>query len=496
VPTATIDQLVAQVRQSISDKLTTRATHVATIDDVRSLCLAEQRQPTDDEATKVRTAREAATAIDTEVEQLRATETEYLDEKKRDDAAAALSREFKPTGAGKPAYDKVGRVGQEPRTYTREKATRGEAKFFSDAWNAQRGGGAARDRIERHAREVEVNGEMTERALNTGGVAGLVVPQYLIDLAAPVLRAGRPLANIVNRHQLPESGMSLIIPRGTTGASTAVQATENSAVSSTDEVWANVTVPVTSIAGQQPVSRQTLERGEGVDEIIYLDLARAYAANVDNQVINGTGASNQVLGILNTGGINAAAAFGAALTVTNFTLKVAGQIAAVTQQGAGIWPKCIVMHPRRWGWATGTVDSSGRPVVLASPMGAFNALGVIDPEKAGMYGGDPDPVSGATFIGMHSSGLPVITDSNIPINVGTLSEDVILVLDTQEMHLWEDGDGAPKQLSFEQTAGPNLTTTLVVYNYAAFTAGRYPGATGKVGGLDTVGGNGLVAPTF
>jgi hypothetical protein len=113
-----------------------------------------------------------------------------------------------------------------------------------------------------------------------------------------------------------------------------------------------------------------------------------------------------------------------------------------------------------------------------------------------MYGGDPDPINGATFIGMHSSGLPVITDLNIPTNVGTLNEDVILVLDTQEMHLWEDGDGMPKQLSFEQTAGNNLTTTLVVYNYAAFTAGRYPAATGKVGGVDGTGGNGLIAPTF
>jgi hypothetical protein len=76
----------------------------------------------------------------------------------------------------------------------------------------------------------------------------------------------------------------------------------------------------------------------------------------------------------------------------------------VTQAGAGIWPKVIVMHPRRWGWATGTVDSQGRPIVLASPMGALNALGIINPGKAGMYGGDPDPINGATFVGMHSSG--------------------------------------------------------------------------------------------
>jgi hypothetical protein len=37
----------------------------------------------------------------------------------------------------------------------------------------------------------------------------------------------------------------------------------------------------------------------------------------------------------------------------------------------------------------------------------------------------------------------------------------------------------------------------VSYGYYAFTAGRVPGAIGKVGGLDTGGATfGLVAPTF
>jgi hypothetical protein len=54
----------------------------------------------------------------------------------------------------------------------------------------------------------------------------------------------------------------------------------------------------------------------------------------------------------------------------------------------------------------------------------------------------------------------------------------------------------PAQLRFEQTLGQNLTTKLVAYGYAAFTAGRYPQAVSRVGGADTAAGNGLVAPTF
>jgi hypothetical protein len=293
--------------------------------------------------------------------------------------------------------------------------------------------------------------------------------------------------------------MTLIIPRGTTGASATIQASENSAVSSTDEVWANLSVPVTTVAGQQQVSRQSLERGEGVDEIIFMDLARAHGAQVDNMVINGSGTSGQPLGILNTSGIGAATAFGAAPTATNTSLKIAGAIYNVTATGAGIFPKVLVMHPRRWGYLTGLVDSSNRPIVTAQQLGPWNAMSLIT--APGGYGGDPNQdLNGATFVGIHNSGLPVITDLNIPTTVGGTYavEDVILALDTHEQHLWEDGDGLPRQLSFEQTSGNNLTTTLVVYSYIAFTAGRYPGAAAKVGGVETTGSSayGLIAPSF
>jgi hypothetical protein len=90
----------------------------------------------------------------------------------------------------------------------------------------------------------------------------------------------------------------------------------------------------------------------------------------------------------------------------------------------------------------------------------------------------------------------VVTDLNIPTNVGTNVEDLIVAVDTTEQHLWEDGDGLPRQLSFEQTLGNQLTTTLVAYSYIAFTAGRYPAAASKVGGLDSTATFGLVAPSF
>ena len=422
-------------------------------------------------------------ALDTEIAELK---REMSEDEKLERLQERTEPAAEAPGSGD---DSRVRVGAEPRTYSRETERAGRS-FFSDAWASVRGNMDALERQQRHLREVKVHKEISERAVTSGTFGGLVVPQYLVEMAAPKLRNGRPLANIVSRHQLPEQGMNLVIPRGTTGASADVQASENTAVSNTDEAWADLTVPVRTVSGQQDVSRQSLERGAGVDQLIYSDLARAYMAAVGTQVISGTGGSGQVLGILNTAGIGAATAFGAAVSATNFNSKIAGANVAVWSAGQGIAADALVMHPRRWGWLTGQVDTTGRPIVQANPAAAYNTAAI------GAMGGEALGDSPTPFVGVHSSGLPVLLDLNIPTTVGTNSEDVVLALDSDELHLWEDGDGLPRQLSFEQTTGGSLTTKLVVYGYIAFTAGRYPQAVAKVGGLDSSAGNGLIAPVF
>jgi HK97 family phage major capsid protein len=479
----TIDKLLANKtarRSALFDEYNDQT------DELRKLRAVEA--PTAADFAKIDEIKERKAAISGQVDTIDAEIAELKREMDSDEQLANLQKRSEPA-ADLPAYDQVARVGSEPRTYSRESSANG-ASFFRDAWGFEKGDVHARERIERHAREVKVHKELSERATTTGSFGGLVVPQYLVDMAAQTLRNGRPLANVVNRHQLPAQGMNLVIPRGTTGASAAPQTAENTAVSNTDEAWADLTVPIRTISGQQDVSRQALERGSGVDQLIYSDLARAYMANVGTQVISGTGASGQVLGILNTAGISSASAFGAAVSATNLNSKIAGASVAVWSAGQGIAADVLVMHPRRWGWLTGQVDTTGRPIVQANANIAFNTAAV------GSATGDELGNSPTPFVGVHSSGLPVLLDLNIPTNVGTNLEDVLLAVDSDELHLWEDGDGMPRQLSFEQTAGGSLTTKLVVYGYVAFTAGRYPQAVAKVGGLDATAGNGLIAPVF
>jgi len=478
------------VRAAISAAITARAAAQAGLDTVRNNAAS-----TAEEITAATAARDAH---DSEIDRLTAREAEIVADEKRQTELETLQSRVQPgTGAQRQMARPGDGVQREARTYTELTNQRDKISFFQDAYRATvRMDAQARARIDRHADEVRVDqSEQFERAVTTGSFGGLVVPQYLTDMAAPLLRFGRPLANASNRHQLPERGMSLIIPRATTGSATAVQATQNTALQNTDMAVTDLTVPVVTIGGQQDVARQALERGEHVDTFIYGDLARAHAANVDNQIINGSGSSGQMLGILNTSGISAATAYGAAITPTLFNLKVAGQITAVTSAGAGIWAKCLVMHPRRWGWLLGQVDTAGRPIVTANSIANFNAIANVT--SPGQISADPDGINGYHFVGMHSSGLPVLTDLNIPTAVGaaTGGEDVTLASDLTEYHLWEEGSGLPTELKFDQTTGGSLTTKLVVYSYAAFTAGRYPLATGKIGGLDTTT-NGQVAPSF
>jgi hypothetical protein len=57
------------------------------------------------------------------------------------------------------------------------------------------------------------------------------------------------------------------------------------------------------------------------------------------------------------------------------------------------------------------------------------------------------------------------------------------------MLLFEDA-GAPALVRMDQTAGLNLTVTMVAYQYATFIPGRYPASISKISGT------GLVTPTF
>lgn len=476
---ATIAELISQKEAELASKralsaafATERAALIAPLAATESLSVEAQER-----FEKLTADKRAA---DAEVTVLEGKVAEFRADADADAKATRDAADVKDTGISARAVT----ITSEARTYN--PGNRFERSFFGDMWAAQNGDYTARERIERHSTESVVEGELSKRAGTTGGFVGLVPPVYLPNEYALLARAGRPTADIVTHLPLPNEGMSIIIPRGTTGVTAAIQSTENSAVSNTDQVNANVTVPVVTIAGQQDVSRQALERGTGVDAIIFADLYGAYNVALDSQILIGTGAGGQMLGITTTVGVNQASAFSAAATPTTLYTKSAGQLSAI-QTSRFMAPDIAIVHPRRWNWLLSQVDSSGRPLVVPNLNGPFNSLAIAD-----------TPVdTGTTAPAGWIFGIPVIVDASVPTNLGTGSlEDVVIFARRADLYLWENGGGAPFQLRFEQTAGGSLTTKLVAYNYAAFTAGRYPTAVGLVGGNAGTSGFGLTTPVF
>jgi len=415
----------------------------------------EARDLTESEDTNLKDLKTRADVLDVRIAELREIQVANLE-------AAKLRAEVSATDDA-PEERAAGRV-----TITDEPLTYGEhsgQSFFKDLYRSQfNHDPASQARIARHSAEMDIE----HRDVGTGAFAGLVVPQYLLSEAAALVRAGRVTANLCNSLPLEDSGMTLNISRVTTGSATAIQATENSAVQETNMDDTLLTIDVRTIAGQQDVSRQAIERGSGVDSLVMNDLAAAYAANLDLQVLNGTGSSGQHLGILNTTGIGSQTYTAATATIAGLWPKL---IATIGDIGSNRYLPCdaLIFAPRRWSWIIAQLDGNSRPLVLPAASGPTNAMGVGD-------------AAGVEAVGQ-IAGVPCFTDGNMPTNLGTgTDEDRIIAIRRADQLLWEQSNGAPALLRMEQTTGGSLTVKMVVYAYSGFTAGRYPTAVSVLGG--------------
>lgn len=447
---------------SYFDKVVERRDAVkAEMDAVLEAVAEENRTDlTVEETEKVDALVEEARSLDSKIEKLKA----------QADADAKAS-EIRSSVAAV-ATPRVGgtTVTREARTYSE----RSDSSFFKDAYNAQfKSDFTAQDRLARHMREEEIE----RRDVGTAQFEGLVIPQYLIDLAAPLARAGRPFADFAtNKMTLPPSGMTLNISRMTTGSSTAVQVTQNDAVSETDVDDTLLTVNVRTIAGQQDLSRQAIERGTGIDVFVAADLIKSWHTTLDSQILNGAGTAGTIKGLRASGG-NAITFTSTAPTVGLLYPKLADAIQQI-QTNSFTNPTHFIMHPRRLAFLLAAVDSTNRPLVVPAANGPMNAAGVGAGSSS--YGNS----------GYQMMGLPIITDANVGTTYGTTTnQDEIYVVNAGESHLWEQ-PGSPFTLRYDATGAGNLTIKTVVYGYAAYTAERYPLAASIISG------SGLSAPTF
>lgn len=453
------------LREKIAAELQTRADHQAKADEI--LSAVEERGDQDLTEDETVALDEHRTAIREADEARRALEARIAEVDADDEARKAAEESAAKYGGTQPTPV---RVNSDEPVYRKD----GQHSFFKDMYAARYlDDYSAADRIRAH-QQIELQTRQVEkRDATTTSFGGLVVPQYLTAQYAEVPRAGRPFLNAVRNVDLPPDGMTFTIPRGNTGTLVSQQATQNAALTEQDQTASDLTVPVVTIGGVQDISRQALDRGTNVDMITMADLAAAYVAELDNQALNGTGASATHFGVLSTTSVNTVAVTS---TLASVQVRKLAEAINTVHTNRYLPADLIVCHPRRWAYWMQSSETDFRAVLSNN-----TAYGSGDLTRA-------DGVVGEIY------GIPVLTDPNMAttLSFGTSvqnTSDSVIVTRRDASILWED-DPMPNRVRFEETLAGNLTVKIVAWDYSAFTAGRWPSATCVLQG------SGMITPVF
>ena len=133
---------------------------------------------------------------------------------------------------------------------------------------------------------------------------------------------------------------------------------------------------------------------------------------------------------------------------------------------ARAYPTHAVMHSRRWYWLASQMTTSW----------PFINQGGIPTQAAGVA--EPSSSYNSGIRGRLPIGLDVVVDNNIGTTLGAGTEDELYVVPAMECHLWED-PSAPVFIRAEQPNATSLGVLLVVWEYFAYTFGRYTNGMGK-----------------
>jgi HK97 family phage major capsid protein len=297
----------------------------------------------------------------------------------------------------------------------------------------------------------------------------------MVDQYVALARAARPTADACSHFDLPPGTDSIVLPKVSTGTATAIQTADNAAVVEVDLADQNLTAPVRTIAGQQDVALQVLDQSPGnvAERAFMADLLADYATRLDVQVLSGTGAAGQSTGILQTAGIGTVTYTDATPTLAEAYPKLASALSTIAS-ARFLGCTHFVMDPRRWAWMLAALDTATRPLVVPSDNAAVNAAGVhVNGSAQGVVG--------------RLLGCDVIADPSIPTTLGGGTEDIIIAARLEDVWLFES---QPRFRVLPDVLSGNLTVRLQVYGYLAVHAGRYPSS------VATIGGTGLIAPTF
>jgi HK97 family phage major capsid protein len=306
----------------------------------------------------------------------------------------------------------------------------------------------------------------------TDGQGGYFVPPlWLVDQYIDLPRFGRTAANLCQGFTLPAGTDSINLPKVSTGTAVAVQTADAASVQSTDLTDTSVNAPVRTIAGQQDIAIQLLDQSPiNFDEVVFADLMADLSSKLDIQVINGSGSSGQVTGILNVSGINAVTYTDASPTLPELYVPLV-QSASQVEKNRKLPATGVLMIPSMWYWATGQLDTTNRPLI-SLPGPAYNPAATQNGLAA----------EGAA--GMFAYGGAAYTDGNIPSNLGGgTNETRIITARWSDLYLWE---GPVRTRVLSEVLSGTLQIRLQVWQYFAFMGNRRPESISVISGTGVI----------
>jgi hypothetical protein len=337
----------------------------------------------------------------------------------------------------------------------------------------------AKARLERHAVEMRTNPNTT-----TGTGGEFAPPGYLIDHFTASAKVGRHFADLIGSSPLPRGISQINVPRfiaaDILGQETGVT-TDGVSEPSYDPTSGYRTSPVVSIAGGLVVSQQLFDQAgaPGFDVMGSTELTKDYNAQLNGQLITGTGSAGQLTGLANFSYTSGNDVSGASVP-TNLTgasnmiaalWPLLGQAAANVGNNRGHRPDFWLMAPRRWFALAASLDQQSRPIM--SPSANL-------PYETAMVGNTPGPHAVSNV-----HGIPVFTDGAIPVTtytagvagtIGALA-DTVYCGRAADLYLFESSPMI--QASVNATAG-TLQVRLSLHRYVAFVGNLFVSSLGRV----------------
>ena len=412
---------------------------------------------------------ESFTAAETKLEEVRALDARIKTATEVEARAAAIKESQ--------ASAKVSPVGgatiiSEVRTYNANPQSASWARDLAASQGVYNMSGAeeARNRLARHAKEVDVEARAGNTTATSGGEFS--PPDYLLNEYAGYARAVSVASNLLTNMALPEPATSSIkIPKITTGTLTALQGGNNAAATTRDIVTSYVTSNVETAAGYNDISIQLLEQSPiNMDAIIFGDLAKDLALAINTQVTsNNNGTSNTLLGLTYQGINN-----GTSVTWTQTTPDATGLVPALGKALSGVAnnryqdAEAIIMSASEWYSVASLLDTTNRPLFAVGQY-AFNPL---------VTGNNLANSSG--LVGTYG-GVPVYVDATMPKTVST-NQSPILVGKFSDTYLFK---GAQKAGVFPDVGSSTLTVRFRLYQYVAL-AHRFNKSIAAISGTGTV----------